>query len=222
MAKYAPNAEQMAALKAWAKEKGKGWKAKLYDAWMSGNYKGFKDAGLLQQIRNQVDDEEWLPKLKLKVEGVEGDSMSSLIERLQEGAGLAEALSGSANNLGKILEGALIAFFKEVALAVNAQLKGSAMMSGAGGLTASVESQGFDWPVLVVARNGEDMVYDLEVTIDMDRGTSAFVVNKWDGSKQDDTKVMKVSLGMMDADRAAKFLVNYVRRDVATQISARG
>lgn len=219
MAKYAPNAEQMAALKAWVEFAGTGWRRKLGDAWATGNYKGFKQAGLLQQIRNQGGPE-WLAKAK--VEGVEGDAMSALIERLQEGAGLAEALSGSANNLGKILEGALIAFWKEVALAVNAQLKGSAMMSGAGGLTAEVESQGFDWPVLVVARNGEDMVYDLEVTIDMDRGTSAFVVNKWDGSKQDDTKVMKVSLGMMDADRAAKFLVNYVRRDVATQISARG
>jgi hypothetical protein len=219
MAKYAPNAEQMAALKAWVEFAGTGWRRKLGDAWATGNYKGFKQAGLLQQIRNQGGPE-WLAKAK--VEGVEGDSMSALIERMQEGAGLAEALSGSANNLGKILEGALIAFWKEVSLAVNAQLKGSAMMSGDGGLTASVESQGFDWPVLVVARNGEDMVYDLEVTIDMDRGTSAFVVNKWDGSKQDDTKVMKVSLGMMDADRAAKFLVNYIRRDVATQISARG
>lgn len=209
----------MAALKAWVEFAGTGGRRKLGDAWATGNYKGFKDAGLLQQIRNQGGPE-WLAKAK--VEGVEGDSMSALIERMQEGAGLAEALSGFANNLGKILEGALIAFWKEVALAVNAQLKGSAMMSGAGGLTASVESQGFDWPVLVVARNGEDMVYDLEVTIDMNRGTSAFVVNKWDGLQQDDTKVMKVSLGMMDADRAAKFLVNYVRRDVATQISARG
>jgi hypothetical protein len=219
MATYAPNAEQMAALKAWVEFAGTGWRRKLGDAWATGNYKGFKQAGLLQQVRNEGGPE-WLAKAK--VEDVEGDAMSVLIERLEDGRGLTETLSGMANNLGKLLEGTLIAFFKEVAVAVNAQLKGSAMMSGDGNLTAAVESTGFDWPVLVVARNGEDMVYDLEVTIDMERGASAFVVNKWDGAQQEDTKVMKVSLAMMDADRAAKFLVNYVRRDVATQISARG
>lgn len=48
-----PNREQLAAIAAWAKQYGRNWKEPLRYAWMDGNYHGFADSHLLQQVRNQ-------------------------------------------------------------------------------------------------------------------------------------------------------------------------
>lgn len=44
--------EQQAAVAEWIKANGRNWKSALREAWMSGNYDGFAQAGYLQQIRN--------------------------------------------------------------------------------------------------------------------------------------------------------------------------
>ena len=47
-----PSTEQVEALKAWAAIYGRNWKSTLRDAWMNGDYHGFADSHLLQQVRN--------------------------------------------------------------------------------------------------------------------------------------------------------------------------
>jgi hypothetical protein len=141
--------------------------------------------------------------------------MQHLIGRLEEAAG-----GFVAGNLNRTLENVYLAFFQEVAIAVNGLLKKSAMFHGDGDLTAMVEPTGFDWPVLVVMRN-EEMVYDLEMELDTGNEAGQFVVNKWEDVMQKDTKVLKVGLHQMAPDAAATFLVNYIRKDVAGALSKR-
>lgn len=60
------NAEQLAALKRFAKSHGKGWKHRLKDVWfVRGAERGIPDAPLLRQIRNQFGPE-WLDNLELE------------------------------------------------------------------------------------------------------------------------------------------------------------
>ena len=47
-----PSTEQVEALKTWAAIYGRNWKSALRDAWMNGDYNGFADSHLLQQVRN--------------------------------------------------------------------------------------------------------------------------------------------------------------------------
>lgn len=150
---------------------------------------------------------------RLSFKAIESRTMQHLIGRLEEAAG-----GYVAGNLNRSLENVYLAFFQEVAIAVNGLLKKSAMMGG--DLTASVEPTGFDWPVLAVVRNGE-MVYDLEMELDTGDEAGQFVVNKWEDVMQKDTKVLKVGLHQMAPDAAATFLVNYIRKDVATGLNKR-
>jgi hypothetical protein len=59
-----PTAEQMTALKKWASEHGHTWRSDLHDAWMTGNYDGFEQANLLQQLRNSFGPT-WLSRVKI-------------------------------------------------------------------------------------------------------------------------------------------------------------
>lgn len=60
-----PTPEQMQAVRTWAEQYGRRWKAALRDAWMTGNYDGFEDANHLQQLRNQFGPA-WLVATKLQ------------------------------------------------------------------------------------------------------------------------------------------------------------
>lgn len=60
--------DQLNALKAWAKLHGRNWKAPLRDAWMDGNYHGFDDSHLLQQVRNTFGPS-WLVRFVLPKAG---------------------------------------------------------------------------------------------------------------------------------------------------------
>jgi hypothetical protein len=60
-----PNAEQIEALKEWAKLHGRNWKAPLRDAWMDGDYHGFENSHLLQQVRNTFGPS-WLARFRLE------------------------------------------------------------------------------------------------------------------------------------------------------------
>jgi hypothetical protein len=140
--------------------------------------------------------------------------MQRLIKQLTEAAG-----GYVAGNLNRTLENVFKAFFEEVRDVVNAQLKKSAMLSqGDVKLVAYMEPSGFDWPVLVVKRDGE-IAYDLEMTLDTGDEQGEFVVNAWEDVMQKDTKVLKLNLNQMAVDTAASFLINFVRKDVATQMS---
>lgn len=57
-------AEQLKALQDWAKVYGRNWKTPLRDAWMDGDYHGFKDCNYLQQIRNTFGPS-WLVSFRL-------------------------------------------------------------------------------------------------------------------------------------------------------------
>lgn len=59
-----PSCEQINALRKWAEKHGRNWKSALREAWMTGNYGLFDDAGYLQQIRNQFGPI-WLVKFRL-------------------------------------------------------------------------------------------------------------------------------------------------------------
>ncbi len=59
-----PSREQVEALKAWAAIYGRNWKSALRDAWMNGNYNGFADSHLLQQVRNNFGPS-WLVRFVL-------------------------------------------------------------------------------------------------------------------------------------------------------------
>jgi hypothetical protein len=139
--------------------------------------------------------------------------MKSLIRQLEEASG-----SYVAGNLNRTLENVFKAFFEEVRDVVNAQLKKSAMFHADGDLVASMEPSGFDWPVLVIERDGE-IAYDLEMTLDTGDEQGQFVVNAWEDVMQKDTKVLKLNMNQMAVDTAASFLINFVRKDVATKQS---
>lgn len=62
-----PTAEQWEALKAYAEANGRYWKQSLRDAWMTGDYGSFAEAGLLQQIRNTFGPR-WLSLVDIKGE----------------------------------------------------------------------------------------------------------------------------------------------------------
>lgn len=47
-----PNQAQLNALRQWASQHGRNWKSALRQAWMTGDYDGFDNANLLQQVRN--------------------------------------------------------------------------------------------------------------------------------------------------------------------------
>src|SRR6185503_11431893 len=47
-----PSAEQIEALTQFAAIHGRNWKSVLRDAWMDGDYQGFENSHLLQQVRN--------------------------------------------------------------------------------------------------------------------------------------------------------------------------
>ena len=59
-------AEQLAALQQVAKYYGRTWKQSLRDAWMTGQYGAYMDAGILQSIRNQFGPA-WLMGFRLPV-----------------------------------------------------------------------------------------------------------------------------------------------------------
>ena len=59
-----PSREQVEALKAWAGIYGRNWKSALNTAWMNGNYNGFADSHLLQQVRNTFGPS-WLVRFVL-------------------------------------------------------------------------------------------------------------------------------------------------------------
>lgn len=61
-------ADQFNAIKAWAKLHGRNWKAPLRDAWMEGDYQGFHDSHLLQQVRNTFGPS-WLVRFVLPKDG---------------------------------------------------------------------------------------------------------------------------------------------------------
>ena len=47
-----PSAEQIEALTQFAAVHGRNWKSVLRNAWMDGDYQGFENSHLLQQVRN--------------------------------------------------------------------------------------------------------------------------------------------------------------------------
>lgn len=47
-----PSPEQIEALTQFAAIHGRNWKSVLRDAWMDGDYQGFENSHLLQQVRN--------------------------------------------------------------------------------------------------------------------------------------------------------------------------
>jgi hypothetical protein len=59
-----PTAEQIQALRTWALRFGRNWKVALRDAWMDGDYQGFEDSHLLQQVRNTFGPS-WLVRFYL-------------------------------------------------------------------------------------------------------------------------------------------------------------
>jgi hypothetical protein len=59
--------EEQAALRAWAAEQGRTWKAALRDAWETGNYGGSEHDAELQRIRNKLGPS-WLVKYRLPVD----------------------------------------------------------------------------------------------------------------------------------------------------------
>jgi hypothetical protein len=52
MSNHQPTPEQIEAVTAFARLHGRYWKARLRDAWMTGDYEGFERSDLLQQVRN--------------------------------------------------------------------------------------------------------------------------------------------------------------------------
>jgi hypothetical protein len=94
---YTMTDEQAAALTAWKKLYGRGWKAKLQKAWETGNYSRFPEAGALQQLRNQAGPA-WLAKAK--VEGVE-TGMRTLIEAAEA----ARPRAPNKNAIAKVVAG---------------------------------------------------------------------------------------------------------------------
>lgn len=63
-----PTTEQIQALKEFAKIHGRNWKSVLRDAWMDGDYQGFENCHLLQQIRNTFGPG-WLIRFVLPKDG---------------------------------------------------------------------------------------------------------------------------------------------------------
>jgi hypothetical protein len=59
-----PTPEQLAALRAYAKQKGRYWKSKLRLAWLYSNYNGFPQSAELQQVRNRLGPS-WLTHFQL-------------------------------------------------------------------------------------------------------------------------------------------------------------
>lgn len=145
-----------------------------------------------------------------------GRSMRHILENLTEAAG-----GYVAGNLNRTLENVWKSFMGEVATEVNARLKKSAMFHADGNMEASMEPSGFDWPVVAVTQKDE-MAYDLEMTMNTGDEQGQFIVNLWDGAMQKDTKVLKVALHQMSVDSAATFLINFVRRNVASAIAQKG
>lgn len=59
-----PTPEQLKALEKFAAIHGRNWKAPLREAWMTGDYDGFKESNYLQQLRNTLGPS-WLAKFRL-------------------------------------------------------------------------------------------------------------------------------------------------------------
>jgi hypothetical protein len=59
-----PSTEQLDAVQQWAALHGRKWKAALREAWMCGDYQGFENSHLLQQVRNTFGPS-WLNKFVL-------------------------------------------------------------------------------------------------------------------------------------------------------------
>ena len=68
--KNTPTAEQIEALKAFAKHNGRTWKAVLRDIWMAGGYDSergaYVDAPLMQLRNNEGFGPSWLNRFSLK------------------------------------------------------------------------------------------------------------------------------------------------------------
>lgn len=60
-----PSAEQLAAVREFARVHGRTWKAQLREAWMSGNYDAVDDSARLQQVRNAFGPS-WLVKAMVR------------------------------------------------------------------------------------------------------------------------------------------------------------
>lgn len=60
-----PTAEQLEAIKAFAKKHGRSWKQELNDAWMDGSDAQEPNGHLLRQVRNNLGPR-WLIKFKLE------------------------------------------------------------------------------------------------------------------------------------------------------------
>lgn len=60
------SAEELAALRAWAAEHGRTWKAALRLAWENGRYGGSEHDAELQSIRNRLGAD-WLARYKLSL-----------------------------------------------------------------------------------------------------------------------------------------------------------
>jgi len=71
-----PNAEQFAALRAYAGIHSGNWRKNLLSAWLNGNYEGFKHSHLLQQVRNTLGPA-WLDTFDLPTINTSGDNIAA-------------------------------------------------------------------------------------------------------------------------------------------------
>jgi hypothetical protein len=74
-----PSTEQIDALKQFAAIHGRYWKSVLRDAWMDGDYRGFENSWLLQQVRNTFGPS-WLVRFRLDRDQATGRMMWSVQE----------------------------------------------------------------------------------------------------------------------------------------------
>jgi hypothetical protein len=74
-----PSTEQIEALTQFAAIHGRNWKSVLRDAWMDGDYQGFENSHLLQQVRNTFGPS-FLIGFRLDKEPATGRTMWSVQE----------------------------------------------------------------------------------------------------------------------------------------------
>lgn len=127
--------------------------------------------------------------------------MQHLISQLEE------AVGGGKSNLDQMMTEFVRGFMADVATTVSASLKGG----GTGARKAYVETDGFDWPVVMVTQDDEP-IYDLELTLDTLNNDVTLAVNQWEGPMQKGDKTKKMKMGQVTAAVAADFMIEYIMR----------
>ena len=101
--KQTPNATQLQALKTFAAENGRSWKAALREAWLTGNYPAGSDSASLQQVRNTFGPS-WLVKFSIQ-ETEAANAIAGIIHAhrrlIEEGQKTVTAVCGARVRVGQ-------------------------------------------------------------------------------------------------------------------------